>query len=316
VPNRISRRQALGGAAAAVISSTAAAATRTEAAPMPSQRRDPYTYCLNTATVMGQKLPITQLVDITAKAGYNAIEPWIRELDDYVKGGGSLKDLRKRIEDQGLSVISAIGFFDWIVDDPARRARGLEEAKRNLDLVAQIGGLRIAAPPAGATDVSNIHPMAAAERYRALLELGDQAGVVPQVEVWGFSKTVGRLGEAAVVAMEADHPKACVLADVYHLHKGGSAWEGLKFLRGARMPVFHMNDYPADPPRERIQDSHRVLPGQGVAPYGELFKTFRDIGFRGALSLELFNPDLWKQDALDVAKRGLKSMKDTVRKHA
>ena len=36
-----------------------------------------------------------------------------------------------------------------------------------------------------------------AERYRSLLELGDGIGVVPQVEVWGASKTLSRLGEAA-----------------------------------------------------------------------------------------------------------------------
>ena len=70
-------------------------------------------------------------------------------------------------------------------------------------------------------DVS-VDLLAAAERYRALCELGEQMGVVPQVEVWGFSKTLKRLGEAVLVAVESGHPEACVLPDVYHLYKGGS----------------------------------------------------------------------------------------------
>ena len=56
-------------------------------------------------------------VEITLAAGYDAIEPWMGTLDAYVKGGGSLKDLGKRIRDLGVSVESAIGFAQWIVDD-------------------------------------------------------------------------------------------------------------------------------------------------------------------------------------------------------
>ena len=102
--------------------------------------------------------------------------------------------------------------------------------------------------------------------------LGDHIGVVPQVEVWGFSKTLPRLGQAALVAIESGHPKACVLPDVYHLYKGGSDFTGLKLLNGAAVHVFHMNDYPADPPRESIGDSDRVYPGDGVAPLTDILR--------------------------------------------
>jgi sugar phosphate isomerase/epimerase len=153
-----------------------------------------------------------------------------------------------------------------------------------------------------------------AERYRALLELGDQFGVVPQVEVWGFSETLSRLGEAAHVAIDAGHPRACILADVYHLYKGGSSLEGLKLLSGNAIHVFHMNDYPASPPRDTISDAQRVFPGDGVAPLTELFRTLRAIGFRGMLSLELFNRDYWKKDPLEVARTGLEKMRAAVRK--
>lgn len=276
--------------------------------------KDPFIYCLNTSTLEGQHLPITELIDITAKAGYPAIEPWMRELDAYTKGGGSLKDLKKRFEDHGLAVQAIIGFFDWIVDDDARRKKGLEEAKRNMDVAQQIGGKILAAPPMGATDQADLNLHRAAERYRTLLELGDQFGVVCQVEVWGFSKCLNRLGDAALVAIESGHPKACILADVYHLYKGGSDPKGLRVINGAAMHDFHMNDYPASPPRETINDSDRVYPGDGIAPLGEILRDLRDIGYTGALSLELFNKKLWAQDPLTVAKTGLQKMKDAVHK--
>ncbi len=275
---------------------------------------EPFGYCLNMSTVRGHKLPITAEVDLAADAGYTAIEPWMGKLDEYVKGGGSLKDLGKRIRDRGLTVESAIGFAEWIVDDDARRAKGLEQAKRDMDTLAQIGGKRIAAPPAGATDQTDLNLFRAAERYRALLELGVKMGVIPEVEVWGFSKSLSRLGETTFVAIESGHASACILPDVYHVYKGGSDFAGLGLLSGPAVQVLHVNDYPADPPRATITDAHRVYPGDGVAPLTAIYRMMHAAGFRGYLSLELFNPEYWKQDALTVAKTGLAKTRESVQK--
>lgn len=284
------------------------------AAPKPSRHGGPFRYCLNTSTIREQKLGIVQEVDLVAKAGYDGIEPWINELDQYVKGGGVLADLRKRIADHGLTVESAIGFANFLSDDEAERKKGLEEAKRSMDLVRQIGGERIAAPPFGIADKSGFDPFALAERYRALCVLGQEMGVLPQLELWGFAKTLSRLGEVAFVGTEAAHPAACYLLDAYHIYKGGSDFGGLAMFPGTRMFNFHINDYPADPPRATIGDKHRVYPGDGIAPLNDILRTLRDIGYRGALSLELFNPDYWKQDAFEVLKTGLEKTRAAVTK--
>ena len=271
----------------------------------------PFTFNLNTSTISGQKLTLVQEVEIVAKAGYQGIEPWTREIDQHVKAGGSLADLGKTIRDSGLAVVDVIGFFEWAVDDEAKRKKGLEQARRDMEMVRAIGGARIAAPPFGATDQANLDLRKVAERYRALLEIGDQVGVTPIVEVWGFSKPISRLGEAAMVAVESGHPRAAILADVYHLHKGGSDFGGLHLLGPDAIPVLHMNDYP-DLPREKLTDADRVYPGDGVAPLKELFRTLRSLGFRVDLSLELFNRDYWKDDPLKVARTGLEKMKAVV----
>jgi sugar phosphate isomerase/epimerase len=305
--SKLSRREWLAGTSVAVGAGLAALPSTASGAEPAG--KEPFVFCFNTATIMGQKLPLPEQVDVTAKAGYQAFEPWVRDVDQFVKDGGSLKDVAKRIADHGLIVPSAIGFAEWLVEDEARRKKGLEQAKHDMDLVRQLGGKRLAAPPVGATDVAGLDLMKAVERYRALLEVGDKIGVVPQVEVWGFSKSLSRLGETALVAIESRHPKACLLADVYHLHKGGSEFEGLKLLSGAAMQVFHMNDYPATPGRAEITDAHRVYPGDGVAPLKQMLRDLRELGFRGVLSLELFNREYWKQDPLAVARTGLEKMK-------
>ena len=316
--DEVTRRGWLAGVAGGV------AMTTTEVRAEPVEKPS-FGFCLNTSTVRendnswGKPRPILDLVQIASKAGYQAIEPWISELEAHVKGGGSLKDLGKRIADAGLVVPDAIGFAEWIVEDPERRKKGLEQAKRDMDMVQQIGGKRIAAPPVGATggtsrrdDPKFTQPVcdlvAAADRYRDLLALGKTMGITPIVEVWGFSKTLSRLGECICLAAECGSADGCVLPDVYHLYKGGSDFTGLSLLGPSAIGIFHVNDYPKID-RAKIVDADRVYPGDGVAPLKEVFAVLRKMGYRGFVSLELFNREYWKQDPNVVAKTGLEKMK-------
>ena len=312
--DRLNRRQILmrgGAGVGASLLGGVASADPTEPA---AATTEPFRYCLNTGTIMGQKLSVREEVEVAAAAGYSGIELWIRSLRQHVEDGHSLADLRKQIADSGLTVESAIGFPAWAVDDDARRQQALEEFKRDMDLIAQLGGKRIAAPPAGINNTPGMDLLKIAERYRAVLELGREMGVVPQLEIWGTAQTLGKVGEAAQVAIQSNDPDACLLLDVYHIFRSGTGFEGLRLLNGAAMHMFHINDYPADPPREQMNDSHRVFPGDGVAPMDQILRGLHATGFRGALSLELFNRDYWQQDAATVARNGLEKMQQAVRR--
>ena len=192
--------------------------------------------------------------------------------------------------------------------------RALEQAKREMDMLAQIGCRRIAAPPAGATNYPGLDLDKAAERFRALVEIGAEMGVNPQLEIWGFSKNLHKLSQIAYVAAECGHPNTRILPDTYHLYKGGSDFDGLKLLSGETVEIYHMNDYPDQPGREQIGDKDRVYPGLGVAPTTQILKDLAASGKPKVLSLELFNRDYWAQDAFEVAKTGLARMKESVAK--
>lgn len=276
----------------------------------------PVRFALNTSTIRGQGLTIDRQIDTAAKAGYDGIEPWIGDIQKFLESGGTLSDLQKQISDAGLTVDSAIGFARWIVDDEAVRTKALEQAKREMSLVKAIGGNYVAAPPVGAHGNGDAHPAleVIADRYRALLEVGEKLEVVPQLELWGFSPTLSKLSELAYVALEASHPNSCVLPDFYHIYKGGNDFDSLRLLEASRIQCFHINDYPADPPREKIADKDRVFPGDGVCPLTKTIAELIDDGFRGTFSLELFNPKYWQRDALEVAVEGLEKSKAVVAK--
>ncbi len=269
-------------------------------------------FSLNTGTILGQKLGIAEQIEVAAKAGYEGIEPWVRDIAKFAESGGSLKDLRQRCRDLDLQVVDAIGFPQWIVDDDAQRAKGVEQFKRDMDLVAQLGGTRIAAPPAGANRAAKIDLDRAAERYRVILDIGRQIGVVPQLEVWGSSTNLGHAADAAYVAAKASHPDACVLLDAFHMYKGGVEPAAMRLFGRQAIHCFHMNDYPADPPRETIKDAHRIWPGDGIAPLKQILANLAANHCDVMLSLELFNADYWKLPALDAIKTGLAKMKAVV----
>jgi sugar phosphate isomerase/epimerase len=300
---------AVGALAAGSFSANLFAAESTQVTPAGKR---PFGYCFNTSCIRGQKLDLVTEIEMVAKAGYDGIEPWIRELDQYVQDGGSLRDLRKRLKDLGLGVESAIGFANWIVDDDQKRTEALEQSKREMGMLAEIGAKRIAAPPAGAHRGDKLDLMDVAKRYHALLDVGRESGILPQLEIWGSATNLSRIGEAVFVATESGHPDACLLLDVYHIFRGGSDFNGLNIINGKAMHVMHINDYPAEPEREKMGDKDRVYPGDGVAPLDEILSTLIETGYTGMLSLELFNPDYYKQDPAIVIQTGISKIDKAV----
>lgn len=61
----------------------------------PQGYREPFAYSINTSTLKGS---LVDKIKIAAEAGYQGIEPWAGELDEYVKAGGNLDDIRTMID--------------------------------------------------------------------------------------------------------------------------------------------------------------------------------------------------------------------------
>ena len=53
-------------------------------------------------------------------------------------------------------------------------------------------------------------------------------------------------------------------------------------------------------------------PGDDILPLHNLLRDLKLIGYKGPLSLALFNREHWKQDPLVVAKTGLRKMRQLI----
>lgn len=266
--------------------------------------RSPWPICLDTATIRPSSLE--DKIRIAAEAGFDAIEPWDGELNDYERAGGDLRDLGKRIADAGLFVPSVIGLWNAIPPTREQFDNSLVDSRRRMKQAAAIGAQHIQTIPQPERPWREFDPFWAAARYRELLEIGlNEYDINPAMIFVQFLEGARTMGQAAQIALDADHPKAKIIPDVFHMYIGGSGFNGLKHLRGDFLAIFQFNDAPANPPKDQLKDEHRVYPGDGILPLTQCLQDLITIGYTGCVSLELYNPTYWAQDHEQVARTGL-----------
>jgi len=280
--------------------------------PLKTKENPAFTFCLNMATIRGHKLGFVKELETASAAGFHSVEIWIDSFNEYLTKGGALTETKNRLNDLGLKIENSISFNKWIVDDASVRKNGLEQMKKEMGVLAELGCKRLAATGEGATtgNVSDFNTIA--ERYRTILELGDASGVVPQLEMWGFMKNMSNVAEVLYIAMKSGHPSARILLDIFHLYRGNSSVDTLPLMDPSAVEILHMNDYPATLSSDVITDADRIYPGDGVAPLKRILHVLGKRDKPLVLSTELFNQAYYKQDALLVAKTSLSKMKAVV----
>lgn len=302
---RITRREWLAASAAATSASVLSGpAVSAQDAARPEQWR----LALNTSTI--RPASMDDKIGAAAKAGYDAIELWVNDLTDCEKAGKSLEDLGKRIKDLGLEVVNVIGLWNSMPPNEADKAKTDAEIRLKLQQAAKVGARHIAAIPT--PDRPDLPVLWAAKRYRELMDMGEELGIVVAIEFVGFLKGIHTLGQAAAIAVEADHPKACIVGDTFHIYRGGSTYKGVTRLQGASFAVCHFNDVPKDPPQFELKDAHRIYPGDGILPLPQFLRDLWATGFRGPLSLEIFNAEEWKKSPYDVARVGIEKVRAVI----
>jgi sugar phosphate isomerase/epimerase len=263
---------------------------------------------LNTSTLRPFQLDVKQQIQVAAESGYDGIELWMKDIDAFVQSGGTVKELRTILADAGVALINAIAFIKWADSDGDVRKLAVQQAEREMSMLAELGCAGIAMPPFGQVEGVSLDAMAV--RFAGMMELGRKLGIEPILEFWGRAKQLSKLSQAVYVAMETGLSDVKILLDPFHMYTGGSDVNSLSYLDGRRIGVVHVNDYPTHPPRESISDRDRVFPGDGVAPSAKLTEILAQNGYRGYLSLELFIDNYGGKSAVEVAVSGLEKMKN------
>ncbi|MEX0289222.1 MAG: sugar phosphate isomerase/epimerase family protein [Flavobacteriaceae bacterium] len=262
----------------------------------------PFRISMNTSTLMAYKLPVDQQIDMVAEAGFGGIELWMRDIMAFLEAGGDITMLKDKLDSGNLVLENIIGFSEWCSDDAQKRTKAINQLREEMLIIAQLGGKYVAAPVMGLESFERSQLDVYAQRYREILELEKETGVIPVIEIWGSGK-LNKVADCTHIVLSSGHPSATMLLDFYHVYRGGNDWDTLHCLNGKRLPVIHMNDYPASPPQQELTDAHRLFPGEGICPFNTVLPQLYKAGFRGGLSVELFNKEYWaSMDAQTILK--------------
>ena len=265
-----------------------------------------FKYCLNASTI--RTTPILQQINAARAGGYEAIELWHDAIDAHLETGGSLREIRTALDDEGLFVPTTIYLGDWFDAAAEQYPAVLDECKRRMSQSVELGAPHvIAGPMAGKADYT-----LGAQRYAELMNIGQSMGVLPAMEFLGFVEQLNTIEDALEVMRLSDHPKATTVLDPFHIFRGGGSVESIAQLSADQIAVSHFNDTPASPPREEQHDHDRVMPGEGHLDLARYVELLHQVGYTRYLSLELFRDDLWQQDPLEVSRIGLEKMRAVV----
>ena len=265
-----------------------------------------YALCLNTSTIKPQ--PLLEKVRLAAEAGFDGIELWINDIYEHIGRGGEVGDVEKAISDAGLIVPSMIALRAWGEASELEYPLMLDESRRRMELAARFQcPYLVCSPPRDPCSFEQL-----AHRYRDLLSLGRELGVRPTFEYISFFHSASSLSHAWEIVQATGDDDATVIVDAFHSWNTGSTLEQLRAIPADRISQYHIDDASPTIAAGQQKDPDRVMLGEGVIDLAAELKVLSEIGYRGAISLELFNAELWAEDPATMLRRGYDRLAELV----
>jgi len=262
----------------------------------------PLKHALNLATI--RNAPLAKKLELSRGAGYDGVGLWVNETEEAARAGEDLQGVGRALKDHGLIAAELCFVGGWMYPQEGECARAREQAEGAFRIAEILECECVVACASGGTgDLDD-----AASDFAALCDLAQRYGVRVALEFLGGAQQVKDVRTAWQIVDAVDAPNGGLLIDTFHFYKGGSEVADLEPLRGDKVFLVHVNDCP-DLPREELEDRHRVFPGAGVLPLDVIAAALVNKGYRGFLSLELFNEDYWAADPYLIAQEGIHSMK-------
>ena len=235
-----------------------------------------------------------------AKAGIKHVELTNNLLDEFLKSD-SLPAAKRVLTDLGLTpVSSACGVFGLWEPNPKRAAQ-LDAFKKRCEQFASLGLTKIYSPTPTTEKFTEEDYKRGVANMRENGDIAKQFGMIVMAEAVRTSTFIGTLPTMLKMMREAAHANVAPLLDFYHFWSGLNKLEDLDLIRQGEIGHVHFQDVP-DMPRELLDNTTRIIPGDGVAPLNRMLRTLSDKGYSGPLSVELFLPKFQQGDPYEVAR--------------
>ncbi|WP_062350301.1 sugar phosphate isomerase/epimerase and 4-hydroxyphenylpyruvate domain-containing protein [Herbidospora yilanensis] len=241
-----------------------------------------------------------------AAAGFDGFELFE---NDLVACPLSPEDIRDMAADLGLRVELYQPFRDFEAAPADRLADNLRRAEHKFRLMARLGADLLLV-------CSNVSPQAvdddalAAGHLRLLAERAAEHGVRIAYEALAWGRHVDDYLRSWRIVRMADHPALGVCLDSFHILSKGTDPGGIEAIPGDKIFFLQL----ADAPRltmDTLQWSrhYRCFPGQGDFDLTGFTRHVLAAGYRGPLSLEVFNDVFRRSDPAKTSSDAMLSLR-------
>jgi 4-hydroxyphenylpyruvate dioxygenase len=240
-----------------------------------------------------------------AEAGFQGVE--IFE-NDLLTANTSAAEVRRHLSYLGLTCTMFQPFRDFEGMPDTLRPKVFERIERKFDLMQELG-----------TDLllvcSNVSPAALADRARIVAdfrELGERAarrGLRVGYEALAWGRHVFDHREAWSILKAVEHPAIGLILDSFHSLARGIPIESLREIDPGRVFIVQLADAPMMQMDYLSWSRHfRNMPGQGDFALVDYVSVLMERGYKGALSLEIFNDRFRSSSSSSVAIDGYRSL--------
>ena len=249
---------------------------------------------------------LPEKLEAAAAIGFDGVEIFENDLLTY---DGSPQDVRAIAEGLGLTITIFQPFRDCEAMPEPQRQKNLDRAERKFDVMQALG-----------TDLllvcSNVHPAAIDDPQRAAADLAEMAehaqrrGLRIGYEALAWGRHVKRWRQAWSIVEAAAHPALGLIVDSFHTLALGDDPSGIAALPGEKLFFVQLADAPELSMDVLSWSRHfRNFPGQGHLPVAAFLRAALACGYRGPLSLEIFNDEFRAAPARLTARDGLRSLR-------
>ncbi len=244
------------------------------------------------AQVCTLNAPFEQDIADYAAGQCKSIELWLGKLETYLESH-TIDDVKRLLGEHEMTAPVASFQGGLLISQGEPRRLSWEHFEQRLDLLKQLQVRTIVL----AGDI--VGPLNQQDFERVQLSLRQAAaaaakyGLRVALEFQSSAKLANNLQTAASLLTDIGHASLGLCVDMFHYYTGPSKPEDLGYLTAENLFHVQLCDL-AGTARELATDGDRVLPGDGDFMFAPLIARLNEIGYDGAVSVELMNPQIWQ----------------------
>jgi 4-hydroxyphenylpyruvate dioxygenase len=248
---------------------------------------------------------LPEKLEAAAAARFDGVE--IFE-NDLVYFDGSPRQVRQMAADLGLDILLFQPFRDFEGAPRDRLQRNLDRAERKFDLMADLGAPAMLVCSNVAADAIADEAVLA-EDLRQLAERAARRGLKIGYEALAWGRHVRSWHQAWRIVQRADHPSLGLILDSFHTLSIKDDLTGLDQVPPDRITFVQIADAPIMAMDVLEWSRHyRCFPGQGGFDLASFLAPIVAGGYRGPISLEIFNDGFRAAPPRPNAADGMRSL--------